>query len=210
MTVTSTTTKITYSGDGSNISWPFTFIGVSASDLEVIYTDTDGLQTTLSPSQYSVTINPASGTEPYGVGGTVTYPLGTGLPITVGTTLTIKRNAPLTQDTSLSNQQTLYQKTIEAMIDYATLIVQQLQEQLDRAIVAPEGTTYSDPTALLLSIQNSEANAAASATLAQTAAATVTATYFATYAAAQATNVPGSLQFLRTAGYYSAGDGGGR
>ena len=144
MTVTSSTNKVIASGDGSNTVFNFPFIAVAASDISVIYTDADGVETVLSASAYTLAINAAAPGAIWGLGGTVTYPL-VGPPIAVGTTLTIVRELPITQTTTISNQGALYPQVIEQALDYVTMVLQQVNETFSRAIVAP----VSDPDALL-------------------------------------------------------------
>lgn len=145
MTVSTTTNKITYSGDGATTSFAFSFPGVAASDLQIYYTDTSGNITLLSSSSYTVVLNAAVSPNPTGIGGTVTYPT-SGSPIAVGTKLTILRTLPFTQTTSLSNQGVLYQPTIEAALDYIAMVAQQLNELLGRQLTV--AVSDSTPTAL--------------------------------------------------------------
>src|SRR6185437_9738712 len=62
-TVSSAATSVTLAGNGSTTVFNFPFIGVTAGDVTVIYTDEDGNQTTLaSGTQYSISLNaPAQG-----------------------------------------------------------------------------------------------------------------------------------------------------
>lgn len=145
MTVITTSNKITYTGNGATTVFSFAFPGVAATDLQVYYTDATGVLTLLSPTLYTVALNPVSGTNPTAVGGTVTYPL-VGSPIAVGTFLTIIRELDVTQGTSLANQGTLWQPVIEAALDYLTMIDQQFGELLGRQITV----AVSDPNPLPL------------------------------------------------------------
>lgn len=145
MTVTTTSNKIIYNGNGATTVFGFAFPGVAAADLQVYYTDTNGVITLLSPTLYSVALNPITGTNPTAVGGSVTYPL-VGSPIAVGTMLTIIRELPVTQNTSLDNQGTLWQPVIEAALDYLTMVEQQFIELLNRQITV----AVSDPNPLAL------------------------------------------------------------
>jgi len=127
MTVSSTSSRVVYQGNGSTTAFPFAFKVQQAADLVVIYTDTTGTDFTLSPSQYT-----ASG---FGLdaGGTVTYPL-TGSPIASGTQLTIQRIVSPTQPTSISNQGAMWPQVIEAALDRLTFIVQQFLDTASRAL----------------------------------------------------------------------------
>jgi hypothetical protein len=141
MTVSTTLNKIIYSGNGATTVFPFTFPGVAATNIQVFFTDALGNITLLSPSVYTLSLTPATGTNPTGAGGSVTYnPLG--VPIPTGSFLTILRTLPLVQSTSLANQGTLYQPVEEAALDYEMMVSQQVLEIQSRALVVP----VSDPT----------------------------------------------------------------
>lgn len=136
MAVTSTTNRQTFDGDSSETVFAFTFVGVSSSDISVIYTTADGTETILDPSVYTLALNAALPGALWGIGGTVTYPL-TGSPIASGTTLTVVRELPYTQEFVLSNQGAFYPQVVEQALDYITMLTQQLQDLNGRAIVQP-------------------------------------------------------------------------
>lgn len=136
MTVTSSSNKVTYAGTGATTVFTFSFIGVGGTDISVAYTDATGVETTLSPSQYSVTINAAAAGQPYGIGGSVTYPL-SGSAIAIGTSLTISRQLPIVQGTALGNQGAMYPVAIEGALDYVLMALQQVAELQGRAISTP-------------------------------------------------------------------------
>jgi hypothetical protein len=48
LTVSSTSNKIIYSGNGATTSFPFTFPGVAAADIQVFYTDASGTITQIT------------------------------------------------------------------------------------------------------------------------------------------------------------------
>jgi hypothetical protein len=142
VTVTTALNKIIYAGNGATTVFPFTFPygATNGSQIQVFFTDTLGNVTLLSPINYTLSLNPASGTNPTGAGGSVTYnPLG--VPIPTGTFLTILRTLPLTQATSLANQGTLYQPVEEAALDYNMMTIQQVQELQGRSLAV----AVSDP-----------------------------------------------------------------
>lgn len=147
MTVSTTTNKIIYPGNGSTTAFPFTFAVPSSgdADIEVFFTDTSGNITQLTEgpgsTQYQLTINPVSGTNPTPAGGMVNYNP-SGIPIPLNTSLTILRSLPMVQGTSLANQGTLYQPVEEAALDYQTMLSQQIQEEIGRALQV----AVSDPT----------------------------------------------------------------
>ena len=139
MTVTNSTNKMIAQGNGATTVFSFTFIGVAASDVEVIFTDALGNQTVLTPSQYTLALNPPLPGQLWGNGGSVTYPtVASGAPpIAAGTSLTIARELPYTQGISISNQTTAYLSVIEQALDLLTMQAQQLAEQEGRTLQFP-------------------------------------------------------------------------
>src|SRR6516165_2699691 len=101
MTVSTTNNKVQYLGNGAAVTFSFPFPGVAASDILVFLT-TNGIVSQLNPLAYSVVLNPPILPNPTGIGGSVTYPL-TGIPIPLGTTITIVRTLSEVQGTSLQN-----------------------------------------------------------------------------------------------------------
>jgi hypothetical protein len=153
MTVTTSLNKIIYPGNGATTSFPFSFPAVAATDIQVFFADVNGNVTLLSPSAYTLVLNPAVANNPTAAGGTVTYnPLG--VPIPLNTSLTIMRTLPLQQNTSLGNQQALFQTAIEQALDYLMMASQQVLEVQSRALVV----SVSDPTPNTLPAVASRAN----------------------------------------------------
>lgn len=142
MTVSSTANKVTDLGNGVATGFTFSFIGVSDSDIGVIFTDSNGVSTTLvegiGPTQYQLALNAALPGQLWGLGGIVTYnPSGT--PIPSGSTVTIVRELPETQDFSITNQSSYgaYLRATEQALDYTMMVIQQVSESQGRAIVVP-------------------------------------------------------------------------
>lgn len=125
MTISTTASLATFLGNGATSTFTFSFVGDSASDLSVIYTDADGNQTLLGASQYTLFLTSAAAGSLWGVGGTLTYPL-TGSPIANGTSLTLFRTLPLLQTTSISNQGDFAPTVIERGLDTLCMQVQQV------------------------------------------------------------------------------------
>lgn len=128
MTVASTLSKVTLSGNGATRAWPFSFPVKDASHLQVTITDPAGAQTTLA-SGYTVALTDS--------GGTVTYPV-VGDPLADGYKITLRRVVPLTQDTALANQGGFYAEVHEDRFDLLAMADQQQQEVLERAIHLPD------------------------------------------------------------------------
>lgn len=133
MTVSTTSNIITYSGDGADTTWPFTFAIEDDDQIVVSVTDTAGTVTTIAAANYTVVLNAAVAPNPTPVGGVVTYPT-SGAPLAVGTKITIERTAALTQPTSLVNQGTLYPTVIEQALDLLTMITQQVNTENTQSI----------------------------------------------------------------------------
>src|SRR5471030_2015711 len=139
MTVSSTSNRVVYQGNGTTTAFPFAFKVQQAADLVVVYTDATGTDFTLSGSQYA-----ASG---FGLdaGGSVTYPV-SGSPIASGTTLTIYRDVAPTQPTSISNQGAMWPQVIEGALDRLTFIVQKIADIASRSLtVSPTDSGSLNP-----------------------------------------------------------------
>lgn len=112
-------------GNGVTTAFDFTIIMGTATNAQIIYVDTAGVQTTLLPSQYTLAINPPAVGQIWGVGGTVTYSLG-GTPIPSGSYLIVARIVPLTQTVSISNQGDFFPKAVETALDNLEMQIQQV------------------------------------------------------------------------------------
>lgn len=126
MTVATTTTTITYAGNGVTTNFTFPFIGAAASDIVVTFVSSTGSSTVLSPSLYTLVFNPVPTGGLWAIGGNVTYPL-TGSPIAIGTSLTISRIVPYTQSQSIANQSNFYPQAVEQALDLLCMEVQQTE-----------------------------------------------------------------------------------
>jgi hypothetical protein len=134
MTVSSTTNKSgPYLGNGSTVEFDYEFRILDPSHLTVVMTE-DGVDTTVSPSDYTVSGVGASG------GGALTFLVA---PMT-GQSITIIRNAPFTQPTDLENQGAYYAETVEGALDLGVMRDQQLAEGLSRAVQIPIGADPSE------------------------------------------------------------------
>jgi hypothetical protein len=142
MTVQTSQNKTIALGNGSQTQFDFSFVGVAAAYIGVIYTDASGNETVLSQgsgaTQYQIALNAPVAGALWGVGGTVTYdPSGT--PIAAGTSLTIFRTLPLTQAISLQNLVSLSTmgNGAETGLDTLEMQIQQVSELFGRSLVAP-------------------------------------------------------------------------
>lgn len=123
MTLASTVNRNSYVGVGSVGPYTYNFRIFAETDLRVTVRDaaTDEETTLAYPTDYSVT----------GVGdddGTITLTDA----LAVDDVLTIRRVLPITQLTQLRNQRIFYPETHEDEYDRIVMILQQLQDELDR------------------------------------------------------------------------------
>lgn len=132
MTIETQSNKAVFTGNGATIVFPYTFIIPSSNDLIIsLVTLATGTTVILNPTSYSVTGigDPA--------GGSVTYPLSGGAPITAATSLVIEREVSYVQETDLTNQGGVYPQDIEDALDFLTMQTQQINEQMGRAVQFP-------------------------------------------------------------------------
>jgi hypothetical protein len=143
LTVSTTNSQITVGCNGSTNLFTFPFIGVTTADIALTYTNTSGLATLISPSLYSVAINPPLTGQTWGVGGTVTYPL-SGPNISSGS-LTISRILPLTQQAEIGNQGNQYPIVTEEALDILCMEIQQVSARTGKILgVWVSGNVYNN------------------------------------------------------------------
>lgn len=130
MTISTTSNKAQWQGNGSATVFSFSFYVGSASQTALYYEDASGNISLIPSNQYSLAGLGSPG------GGTVTYPL-SGSPIASGTSLTLLRVVPLQQLVDLANQDNFYPDAVEGGLDYQMMALQQLDEQIGRQISAP-------------------------------------------------------------------------
>lgn len=138
MTLTSTTPRVQYDGDDATVAFPVTFTFWDATDLQVILTDADGVETTwVNGTQYSVT----GGS---GAVGTVTVSTSpTDYTPATGEKLTIISNLTLEQTTDLPTGGALPSSSIEEQFDKNVRLTQQQAEALGRALKLKKSSTFS-------------------------------------------------------------------
>ena len=127
MTVSSTTVKNSYSGNGSTASFNYTFKIFADSDLQVIIRSSTGTETTKTITTH-YTVSGAGNTN----GGSVTFTSGN-IPAN-GETVVLRRNVPQTQAIDYIANDPFPAETHEEGLDRATMTTQQVQEELDRSI----------------------------------------------------------------------------
>lgn len=129
MTLTSSTPKIVYTGNGTTgpFSFPFTVFESDSSDLVVEkYTIATGATTTMTiTTDYTVSVSSYPGS------GSITLVSS----LSSAYKLIIRRSLEMSQETDLQPNDDLPANTIETMVDKAVAMVQQVKEVADRGLV---------------------------------------------------------------------------
>ena len=127
MTISTTTIKNSYSGNGSTTAFAYTFPINTTSEITVIERSATGTETVKSEgtgsTNYGIVDNGASG-------GTITMVTAPAS----GTTLVILRNTNLTQETDYVANDPFPAETHEDALDKLQMQNQELQEELDRSL----------------------------------------------------------------------------
>ena len=119
---------------GSGYSIPFKYW--DRDQIKAIITDDDGVESTVSSSDYSVTAPGDTGTLTFVP--LYTFPAGTAI-------LTITRTVEIEQQTDYRNGDVLDAEVLEKSLDMAAAMMQELKEKLDRTVRIP----ISDPVSVL-------------------------------------------------------------
>ena len=136
MTISSTTVKNSYSGNGSTTAFAYTFKIFANTDLQVIIRSSTGTETVKTlTTHYTVSgVGDASG-------GNVTFTSGN-TPAT-GETVVIRRAVPQTQAIDYIANDPFPAESHEEGLDRATMTIQQMQEELDRSFKVSRTNTIS-------------------------------------------------------------------
>ena len=134
MTVSSSTNKVSYSGNGSLTTFAYTFKVFDQDDLTVILRAADGTETTQTiTTHYTVTgVGEASG-------GNVVF----GSAPASGVTVVIIREQPLTQGLDLVPNTAFPAESLEEALDKVVFITQKHEEELARTIKASKTNTLT-------------------------------------------------------------------
>ena len=191
MTVSSTIRKAgPYTGTGAVSQYPFSFRVFQAADLLVTKADLNQVEQQLVlASDYTVQLNANQTSHP---GGTITLAAGA---LPSGHRLTITSDIPATQEIDLTNQGGFYPDVINSAHDKLTVLIQQLEEEVSRAVLV-DITSPDHPKDLIADLHQQVANAAASATSASSSAGSASAS--ASAAAANASNAATSASNAAT------------
>jgi microcystin-dependent protein len=171
MTISSSSNKAQFNGSGSTGPFPFTFKVFDQSDLDVIRTNPAGVETTLVlTTDYTVSLNADQNNNP---GGSVT----TVAAVASGNKLTVLRVVDPLQETDITNGGGFYPEVVENALDRLTMLVQQVDEGLSRALSVPITSTQTPPDYLAEVTANvNAANASASAAAGSASTASTSAT----------------------------------
>lgn len=133
MTVPALPNYITFAGNGTTGPFSFSFPFPQNSDLTASVIDSSG---SITSAQIASITGAGSDT-----GGSVTLVTA----LIVGSTLTVYRSLPVQQQTQLPNGGPYFAATVEAALDYLTMLVQQLQTTVaitPKAVTSPSTTTF--------------------------------------------------------------------
>lgn len=171
MTVSSTVRRAgPYVGNGVTTSFPFEFKVFADEEVYVVLADLDsGAESVLVlTSDYTVSLNPDQDASP---GGSVVY-APSGVPMAATHSLTITSNVPQSQTLDLTNGGGFFPSVINSALDRVVILVQQLSEQLARAVKVSISSSIS-PEDYLTQTQQNAATASSAASTATSAAASV-------------------------------------
>lgn len=137
MTVSSTTTpRVIYDGDDTTVSFAITFpYNSDETTVKVVHIGATGTKTNW--------VHGGAGATGYDIVGSNV--VANTAPAT-STYLMIYRDTPLTQATDLMQNRRFTADTEEAMFDKLTLLIQELQEQIDRCVHIPYTSTVAENT----------------------------------------------------------------
>lgn len=149
MSLSSTTSRVSYTGNGSVDTYSYTFKVFDEDDLLVTVRDTSDVQTTLTKTtDYTVTGVGAT------AGGTIVLVnsaqawLDVDGDLKTGYVLVIRRKLQIKQETDIRNADSYYPEVIEDQFDSLVMIDQQQQDEIDRSVKLPESVSSAsfDPT----------------------------------------------------------------
>jgi len=136
MTVSSTTNKVSASGNGTQDTFAYTFKIFEDGDLDVYIRDDEGTETLKTiTTHYTVT---GAGNE---AGGNVVFTAGN-IPTSTEDVI-IQRKLDLTQGTDYVENDPFPAESHEEALDRLTMITQQMQEEIDRSIKASVTNTIA-------------------------------------------------------------------
>lgn len=160
MSISSSTRKAgPFACNGSTVAFPFAFKVFTTADVRVVLTDSNSAESDLAlGTNYTVALNADQDANP---GGTVT----TTATYATGYKITLTSQVQNLQPVTLTNQGGFYPQVINNALDRLTIMVQQVSEQVSRAVKTSISSS-STPDQLLSDIGAAVTNASNSATAA--------------------------------------------
>lgn len=173
MSILSSTRKAgPFACNGTTVAFPFAFKVFAPADVYVVRTDPNGVESDLVlGADYTVALNADQDANP---GGTVT----TTVAYSTGYKITLTSRVPNLQPVTLTNQGAFYPRVINDALDRLTILVQQLAEQVGRAVkvgISSSSTPDQIINTIISAASTATAGAAAAASSASTANAAATA-----------------------------------
>lgn len=141
MTISSTVSRVSYSGNGVTTVFSFPYLFLVEADLIVVLRDALGVETTKTLTTHYTTSG--AGVQSGGSVTMLTAPA-------VGETLVIYRNPSLTQDLDLVDGDPLPVEPVEKRLDKLTMFSQRLADQISRSLVQKETDSAVDLSIPLL------------------------------------------------------------
>ena len=123
-----------FTGDGSQTEFPFTFKVFEPEEVAVmVSTDGGASESQLETTSYVCELNEDQDTSP---GGTVTL----NSPLAQDARLSILSSVEMTQPMVLTNRGGFYPELLNDSADRAVVLIQQLAEKVDRAVIVPSNS----------------------------------------------------------------------
>lgn len=136
MTISTTTNRVTYTGNGVTVAFSFPYAFFAQADLVVIETIiATGVQTTKALTTHYTIAGSVDALGHYSSGGTVTAVTAPASTVT----WTIYRDPTATQTTDLVENDPMPAESIEAALDYQTMLNQRTRDIAARCLQQPEG-----------------------------------------------------------------------
>lgn len=136
MTISTTTNRVTYTGNGVTVAFSFPYAFFAQADLVVVETIiATGVQTTKALTTHYTISGSVDALGHYSSGGTVTALTAPASTVT----WTIYRDPAATQTTDLVENDPMPAESIEAALDYQTMLNQRTRDIATRSLQQPEG-----------------------------------------------------------------------
>lgn len=136
MTISTTANRVTYTGNGATVAFSFPYAFFAQADLVVVETIiATGVQTTKTLTTHYTISGTTDSLGHYSSGGTVTAVTAPASTVT----WTIYRDPTATQTTDLVENDPMPAESIEAALDYQTMLNQRTRDIAARSLQQPEG-----------------------------------------------------------------------